>query len=324
MHDEAAKISVIIPVYKVEKYLDRCIESVVNQTYTNLEIILVDDGSPDRSGEICDAWAHRDKRIRVIHQKNGGLSAARNAGLDIACGDYIGFVDSDDYIHQDMYLSMYQKAISCRSDIVVCGFERVDEKGNSISGAGFSPNSESQFSTISTRIMCVVWNKLYRGELFDCLRFPVGKVYEDVFVMPRLLQTSRNTNVIRESLYFYRQSADSITRSGNTVKKFDLCEAYYEAVVFYESIARDECLTDISNYAFYFFLELYDGLNTLTSGEKARICDVKRKVRYCYQKYGKDISKMDIFHFEMPAAFQFLRHIKHAITWGVKRGRING
>ena len=102
-------ISIVIPVYKAEQYLDQCISSVVNQSYRNLEIILVDDGSPDQCGKLCDEWAEKDKRIRVIHKENGGLSDARNAGLDIASGEYIGFVDSDDFVHPEMYQRLYEK-----------------------------------------------------------------------------------------------------------------------------------------------------------------------------------------------------------------------
>ena len=118
-------ISVIVPVYRTEAYLDRCIESIVDQTYTNLEIILVDDGSPDRCPQMCDEWARRDTRIRVIHKKNGGLSDARNAGMAAATGEYIGFVDSDDWIKPDMFRLLYEKMEQMQSDIAACGVEMV-------------------------------------------------------------------------------------------------------------------------------------------------------------------------------------------------------
>ena len=122
-------ISVIVPVFKVDPYLDRCVESIVNQTYRNLEIILVDDGSPDSCGAMCDAWAEKDRRIKVIHKKNGGLSDARNAGLDIATGTLIGFVDSDDFIRSDMYLLLMERLMEDGSDIAACGVEMVFEDG---------------------------------------------------------------------------------------------------------------------------------------------------------------------------------------------------
>ena len=123
------KISVIVPVYEVEAYLDRCVQSIVDQTYTNLEIVLVDDGSPDNCGAMCDAWAEKDSRIRVIHQENGGLSAARNAGLAVATGDLIGFVDSDDYVSGDMYQLLWENMKTEGSDIAVCGVQMVYDDG---------------------------------------------------------------------------------------------------------------------------------------------------------------------------------------------------
>ena len=127
MKDEL--ITVIVPVYKVEKYLDRCVQSIVDQTYTNLEIILVDDGSPDNCPKMCDEWAKKDKRIKVIHKQNGGLSDARNAGLEKAKGKYVGFVDSDDYISPIMYEKLYKCIIDNQADMAMCGFSTVDEKG---------------------------------------------------------------------------------------------------------------------------------------------------------------------------------------------------
>ena len=117
-----AVISVIVPVYKVEKFLDRCINSIIQQTFTNLEIILVDDGSPDRSGEICDEWKMKDKRIRVIHKENGGLSDARNKGLDVATGDYVAFIDSDDWIDPDMFQLLYDATQKYQADIAECSW----------------------------------------------------------------------------------------------------------------------------------------------------------------------------------------------------------
>ena len=118
-------ISIIVPVYNVESYLERCINSILNQTFKNFELILVDDGSTDKSGEICDSFAGYDKRIRVIHKKNGGLSSARNVGLDVSIGKYIGFVDSDDWIDEFMYEKLYRNMIKTKSDIVICNFSRV-------------------------------------------------------------------------------------------------------------------------------------------------------------------------------------------------------
>ena len=122
------KISVIVPVYKVEKYLNRCVQSIASQTYENLEIILVDDGSPDNCGVLCDEWVQKDSRIKVVHKENGGLSSARNAGVAVATGAYVGFVDSDDYIHPQMYEKLYEALVENGADISICGCDYVDEE----------------------------------------------------------------------------------------------------------------------------------------------------------------------------------------------------
>ena len=122
-------ISVIVPVYKVEKYLERCVKSICAQTYQNLEIVLVDDGSPDQCGEMCDMFAKQDSRIRVVHKENGGLSDARNAGLDVMTGDYVGFVDSDDWIEPDMYQVLYERLIKEKAEISCCGMKRCTDLG---------------------------------------------------------------------------------------------------------------------------------------------------------------------------------------------------
>ena len=177
-------ISVIVPIYKVEKYLHKCIDSILAQTYTNLEIILVDDGSPDNCGKICDEYAAKDSRIKVIHQPNGGLSAARNAGLDIATGDYIGFVDSDDYIAPDMYEKLYNALVKNDADMAICDYQRF---GNELPYDEMSLTTEvitglqamEKQNTVINCSFVVAWSKLYKSFIFSNVRFPVGKINED-------------------------------------------------------------------------------------------------------------------------------------------------
>lgn len=162
-------ISVIVPVYKVEKYLDRCVESIVNQTYKNLEIILVDDGSPDNCPAMCDAWAEKDSRIRVIHKENGGVSSARNMGLDIATGDYIGFVDSDDYVSHQMLNAMLQNAIENCSDVVA---NLIDKKDNHASSNEVITKNEAVAELIKGEwFRPCVWAKLYKSSVIGTMRF---------------------------------------------------------------------------------------------------------------------------------------------------------
>lgn len=212
LKDKCNLISVIIPVYKVEKYLDKCIQSVINQTYSNLEIILVDDGSPDNCPQLCDDWANKDERIKVIHKKNGGLSDARNAGLDIAIGEYIAFVDSDDYIESDMYECLLDKIIKTQSQMAICNFEYVDTDGNIT-----TLNTMGQDCCFSSRQILadwcgndlvyyvVVWNKLYSRKCWENIRFPVGKIHEDNFVMYKLFFTCNRIVCSKTKKYNYVQ-----------------------------------------------------------------------------------------------------------------------
>jgi len=178
-------ISIIIPVYNVEKYLERCVKSVINQTYKNLEIILVDDGAKDNSGKMCDELSKLDSRIKVIHKENGGLSDARNFGLKIATGDYIGFVDSDDYIADDMYETLYHTIKNNNADISIVSFyEMYKEKVIGVRDSGnleiLSKQEAMKELLIDTKIQSYAWNKLFKKELFNDLKFPTGKNFEDI------------------------------------------------------------------------------------------------------------------------------------------------
>ena len=192
-------ISVIVAIFNVENYIERCVDSICSQTYTSLEIILVDDGSTDRSGEICDRYAREDSRIRVIHKKNGGLSDARNAGLDSAKGDYIAFVDGDDYIDGEMYAKMYRCLRNTGTDLCMSAIWEVDERGNQreayindFENCSIFPREEAMHLLASiTQISTCAWNKLYRRELFDGIRFPKGRNYEDKSIMHEIQFLSR-------------------------------------------------------------------------------------------------------------------------------------
>ena len=177
-------ISVIVPIYKVEEFLDKCVQSIVNQKYLNLEIILVDDGSPDRCGEMCEEWARRDKRIKVIHKKNGGLSDARNAGLVAANGEFIAFVDSDDWIEPQMYEIMLKVLMKEKADIVACGIVDSYIDKEIIHSPIYRVGKTEQFLKMiykDTIFSVVSWNKLYRRRVWENFQFPKGKICEDAF-----------------------------------------------------------------------------------------------------------------------------------------------
>lgn len=222
-------ISVIVPVYKVEKYLRKCVESIRNQTYKDLEIVLVDDGSPDHCGKICDELAQEDKRIHVIHQENGGLAAARNRGLDFVFhegtagrGDFVGFVDSDDTIGADMYRTMLD-AMDDNCDLVICGHqvvkenEAVQEKNPCPS---VSLDEDELWEEVFARLNNAVWNKLYRCELIGDLRFPTGVIHgEDLIFNLNYLRQCRSGVINRTEFYNYLKRKDSITTGKFNEKK---------------------------------------------------------------------------------------------------------
>lgn len=211
-------ISVIVPVYKVEAYLKECIDSIRNQTYRNLEIILVDDGSPDKSGEMCDALAKEDPRIRVIHKENGGLSSARNAGLDVANGEYVSFVDSDDWISLDMYQRLMDLMQQHHAQIAAGGMQ--DNTGKHFN-PGYPKNANVEvFSrldalreiTINKKITNSACDKLWKKTIFDTIRFPVGEYYEDFKTSYKCIDLVDTVVYDPHPVYIYRMTDSSITR----------------------------------------------------------------------------------------------------------------
>ena len=228
-------ISVIVPVYNVEKYLDRCIQSIINQSFSNIEIILVDDGSTDNSGIICDNYKALDQRITVIHKENGGLSDARNCGLDIAKGDFIGFVDSDDWLDLDYYSTLYEIAIKDNSDVVSCLYTRTsgNESLNDCRECESSVlcGDEGQIVFLESAIKGGVtwvpcWSKIYKRSIIQNARFRKGKIYEDVIFNWEILNMDIKMSCTSYSGYYYFVNQNSITKSKFSEKMFDL---YYIA-----------------------------------------------------------------------------------------------
>lgn len=253
-------ISIIVPIYKVEKYLKRCIDSILNQTFKDFELILVNDGSPDGCGEICDDYSKKDNRIKVIHKKNGGLSDARNCGIDIASGEYIGFVDSDDFIHRDMYKILYELSKKNDFDIVQCKYKKF------IRSANFEDfnNKKLNFKVYSSRdairnlidnnnLNVNVWNKLYKRSLFDGVRFPKEKIHEDEFITYKLFYKSNSIVYCDEELYYYFQNDEGIMRSTDLIKRFDRIEALEQRSEFLFSNNEIE-LYEQSNCSLFFYL----------------------------------------------------------------------
>lgn len=244
-------ISVIVPVYKVEPYLHRCVDSILAQTFTDFELILVDDGSPDNCPAICDEYAAKDSRIHVIHQKNGGLSAARNTGVDAASGAYLFFMDSDDVIHPDTLRILYECIEKTGAEISVGEFTRFSEE-NSITFLPWDENytvltnlealdsffdgRESLHSLVS--VCC----KLIRRDLFDGIRFPVGRLFEDEFTTYKLYYHAAKTVFCGDTLYYYFVNDNGITRNLTMDKRFDEYDAQWERIKFFQEYGLDTLL----------------------------------------------------------------------------------
>lgn len=285
------KISIVVPVYKVEKYLGRCVESIMNQSYHNLEIILVDDGSPDNSGEICDEYAKRDHRIKVIHQENKGLSGARNAGIDICTGEYIGFVDSDDYIHHQMYEILLNNSLKYNSEISICrilrffGEKATPPSFSKINLQVLTPQEAlKNLHGMDGQVYTVAWNKLYKRNLFDGLRYPLSKINEDEFLTYKLIDRSNQITMTDEVLYYYFQNGDSITTNEKYLINKDVFEAIEGRKDYFEKMGKYDIIPFINKA----FLDRVIGrYGMLLKTGKASRTDLK-EMQLLYQNYYKN------------------------------------
>ena len=243
-------VSVIVPIYNVQDYLEKCIDSIINQSYENLEIILVDDGSPDVCGRICDEYALKDKRIKVIHKENGGLSDARNSGIAIANGKYITFIDSDDFIHIRFIEILERLARIKQADVVVSDFftfyecdkcqereiskERI-ERAEVLTSKHLYSN---EFINREIVRLTVAWGKLYDRNLWNGIRYPVGKIHEDTFTTYKVMERAKCVVYLKEPMYFWRENPNSITRGEFTVKHLLGMDALQEQIEYFKSVGK--------------------------------------------------------------------------------------
>lgn len=255
----AELISVVVAVYNIESYVERCIRSIMCQTYSNLQIILVDDGSTDTSGSICDRMAAEDARIQVIHKKNGGLSDARNKGMDAARGIYLAFVDGDDWIDAVMYEKMLAAMLEYEADFAACRYRCIyrDRTVDATTGRLIIFEGRQALASYIAEeeqypIQNAAWNKLYRRELVENQKFPLGKWYEDIVYTTKLLSKIKRCAFVDEALYNYVLDREgSIMSAGINVKVLtDQIPAYFEKTAFLKSIGEDE-LASIHNYYIY-------------------------------------------------------------------------
>lgn len=264
-------VSIIVPVYNVEKYIENCISSIENQTFTNFELILVDDGSPDNSGKICDEYKAKDDRIVVLHQKNGGQANARNHALDVCHGDYVTFLDSDDYLHQDYLKHILDIAKKYDADIVQCDYlqgqslqfpqcnrkERIEEY-----------NNHSIF--LSSKANIIVWGKLYKRDIVLKNRIKEGKFYEDDFTTWKWYYNSQKIVLTNLQLYYYTDNPQSTMAAHRKKPSFDFMDAYRERIGFFVGSGEKD-LEHCSRLQFCKSLLLTFGHNKLSADERLEV-----------------------------------------------------
>jgi glycosyltransferase involved in cell wall biosynthesis len=233
------KLSIIVPVFNVESFIHDCIESILDQTFKDFELILINDGSSDRSGYICDEYSMKDKRIIVIHKENGGQSSARNRGIDVAKGDYIGFIDSDDWIHRDMYKILYTKAIETAADITACNIVQYNKDTtshfycNEATDHLYDRNSAMNELYLNERLTFSPCNKLYKKKLFEGITFKEGYILEDMDFTYRIIHQSNRIYYIGQALYNYRYNDKSTMRKAFSKKRLDEFEVRKNMYLFY-------------------------------------------------------------------------------------------
>lgn len=295
-------ISVIIPVYNVEKFLPACIDSAINQTYKNIEIILIDDGSPDKCPQICDEYAIKDSRIKVIHKENGGISSARNAGIEAANGEFIYFIDGDDFTDSQSLEILLQPIIEdSEVDISIGGFKRVfytDNKEN-IDAPNLYDNTSINYVEVKDYKMLfhidlwmVVWGKLIKKQLFNDLCFPEGKIHEDEFVAYKLCDKSKKIIFCDKILYNYVKRGDSITQKISSRGVENRIEAFIEAIHYFHSKNNKYC-------QFYYGRRL--------SNYMIKIYDIsKENTEIDFRKYEKKFFKEAFIHLHFKTKIKYL------------------
>ena len=258
-------VTVIIPVYNVEMYLPLCINSILNQTYQNLEIILIDDGSTDDSPGICDTYALKDNRIKVIHQQNQGAAVARNTGLENATGEYIVFVDSDDFINEKMIEKLYIALKQTDSDLSICNFKYTSENGKEIDLKETDIKNEVLYTEeIIDKLFqnnncgyIVIWNKMYKKDLWKQIRYPVGVIYEDEAVIHHIFSKCKKVATISDELYYYRQVSGSIMHSERNEKNLDKYLALADRLMFFKNTVNKENIRKLAYQYWYHYLDDY-------------------------------------------------------------------
>lgn len=303
-------ISVIVPVYNTEKYLARCVNSILTQTYPNIELILIDDGSTDKCPAMCDGFAREDSRVKVIHKENGGAGLARNAGLDIARGELIGTVDSDDYIAPDMYMKLYCLMRDNDADICICDYTYVTPDGMESSSCD-APDEVTSREEALLRLLRgyspthdLLWNKLYRAEVIKNIRFPPGNRHDDSATSHRILGNCRKIAITHMSLYFYFWRANSVV--GNIrAKHFDV-----KSFIDRKYAAEDR-------YEYLKSIGMKDFAELAIRGKYGVLMGFFKKVNYFqYRKICRDFARTTLKELALSRNFgNKLRAVRLALFW---------
>lgn len=299
-----ALITVIVPVYKVENYLRECIDSILFQSFQDFELVLVDDGSPDSCPQICDTYAAKDPRVKVIHKQNEGPSGARNVGIDWAMenskSEWIAFVDSDDCLHPDYLSILYKTAIKHSADLVICDFTGLNENRAAEEQGFFDLVTEDKHQIYEC--LCVNWhiispcNKLYHKSIFDNLRFPPGKYHEDTFIIHRILWNSHRVAFIPDVLYYVRHHKNSIMTSETPKTKLDGLEAMIDQYEF----GLEHCILPLYSGASIGYLNEYAALKSdFTKQDSRRYKELKKRFAKVYfsRKVNRSLKRYMGFFF---------------------------
>lgn len=306
-------ISVIVTAYNVEKYIDQCIESIVNQSYKNLEIIIVDDGAPDFVPQKCDQWKEKDTRIKVIHKINEGGASAKNAGLAVATGELIGFVDGDDYIAPDFYEVLAEALERNKSDIVRTGMQRISENGEIINCVIPQMADYSGYEALlqigkDDGIFVMNQLSLSKRTVFDNITFPEGRIYEDTAVAHKFYQNAQKLTVLPCDLYRYRIVPYSVMHADVSIKRLDVIEALYDRFVDYQKAGYTELLADTCKIAKNKMWVL-GKIRYVTKAEKERKEQVIEMYRYMYKNVKKFINIRCALCYLFPWFYNYIRGI---------------
>lgn len=312
------QISVIVPVYKVEKYIHKCVDSILAQTFTDFELWLVDDGSPDHCGAICDEYAQIDTRVKVIHKKNGGLSDARNTALDVMNGKYIFFVDSDDWISEDALEIMYSALERTGAKVATGNIVSVREDGTE--QALYSPVQDETVligeEMLTTLLRPNACNRLYAADLFQKLRYPVGRLYEDVFTYHKILAQIDSMVLVGKNTYYYLIRSGSIMNSEYSIKFTDIVDAVYDRAKWLDSIGQQKLADETRLFVYSQVAVAFAHLDKNNNQHLERLKEVKAIYDECYNI----IIRAEHISWKQKVRMAILKYIPslHTFLWGKK------